>query len=131
MGQRGPGSGRRTRGWPALERNGHVVRKGHAPAEWTPVSVKRVLLQPINAGTLVYNRRQARGKTHVPRPVGEHVVVEGFCAPIFSLEEFDDLRRLAAEIEGERPARAKARRAPRAGSACPTRSAAASGSPRT
>ena len=97
--------GRRTRGWPAVERNGHAVRKGHAPAEWTPVSVKRVLLQPINAGTLVYNRRQAQGKTHVPRPAGEHVVVEGFCLPIFSRDELDELRRLAAEIEGVPPRR--------------------------
>jgi site-specific DNA recombinase len=97
--------GRRTRGWPALERNGHLLRKGHAPAEWTPVSVKRVLLQPINAGTLVYNRRRASGKTHIPRPSGEHVVVEGFCAPIFSREELDELRRLAAQIGGEPPRR--------------------------
>src|SRR5579884_3035979 len=61
-------AGLRTRGWEPVEREGRIVRKGHAPDEWTPVSVKRVLLQPINAGTLVYNRRTVKGKTAVPRP---------------------------------------------------------------
>lgn len=44
-------AGLRTHGWEALERDGRIVRKGHAAEEWTPTSVKRVLLQPINAGT--------------------------------------------------------------------------------
>src|SRR5919204_3817415 len=76
--------GKRTRGWDPVEREGRIVRKGYAAEEWTPVSVKRVLLQPINTGTLVYNRRQVKGRTHVPRPADEHVVVEGFCEPIFT-----------------------------------------------
>jgi site-specific DNA recombinase len=97
--------GKRTRGWAPVERDGRVVRKGHAAEEWTAVSVKRVLLQPINTGTLVYNRRQAKGKTHVPRPADEHVVVEGFCEPIFTCEEMDELLRAGAEIEGTPPAR--------------------------
>lgn len=97
--------GRRTRGWPPVERNGRVVRKGKPPAEWTPVSVKRVLLQSINAGALVYNRRQARGKTHVPRPAEEHIVVDDFCAPIFSHEEMAAVLRLATEIQEEPPRR--------------------------
>ncbi len=92
-------SGLRTRGREPVERDGRVVRKGHAPGEWTAVSVKRVLLQPINAGTPVYNRRGVKGKTAVPRPADEHVVVEGFCEPIFSREEMDELARVAAEIE--------------------------------
>jgi site-specific DNA recombinase len=96
-------AGLRTRGWEPLERDGRLVRKGHAPGEWTPVSVKRVLLQPINAGNLVYNRRRAKGKTHAPRPAEEHVVVEGFCEPIFSREEMDDLLRVAADIGGTPP----------------------------
>ena len=95
--------GFRTRGWEPVEREGRVVRKGHAPAEWTSVSVKSVLLQPINAGTLVYNRRTVKGKTAVPRPAEEHVIVEGFCEPIFTREEMDELLRVAAEIEGTPP----------------------------
>lgn len=51
-----------------MERDRRVVRKGKPPEEWTAVSVKRVLVQPINAGTLVYHRRRANGKTHVPPP---------------------------------------------------------------
>ncbi|MDA8217217.1 MAG: recombinase family protein, partial [Dehalococcoidales bacterium] len=98
-------AGLRTRGWEPLERDGRVIRKGHAPEEWTPTSVKRVLLQPINAGTLVYNRRTVKGKTSVPRPAEEHVVVESFCDPIFSREEMDELLRVAAEIEGTPPRR--------------------------
>lgn len=98
-------AGLRTRGWTALERDGRSVRKGHAADEWTPTSVKRILLQPINAGTMVYNRRQAKGRTHVPRPEEEHVVVEGFCEPIFSREEMDELLRVAMEIEGTPPRR--------------------------
>ena len=97
--------GLRTRGWDPLEREGHVIRKGHAPDEWTSTSVKRVLLQPINAGTLVYNRRQAKGRTHVPRPEEEHVVVDEFCEQIFSREEMEEVLRIAAEIEGEPPRR--------------------------
>ncbi|GIW07553.1 MAG: hypothetical protein KatS3mg060_2358 [Dehalococcoidia bacterium] len=95
--------GLRTRGWEPLEREGRVVRKGHAPAEWTPTSVKRVLLQAINAGTLVYNRRTVKGKTAVPRPADEHVAVENFCAPIFTREQMEELLRVAAEIEGTPP----------------------------
>ncbi|GIW07539.1 MAG: serine recombinase [Dehalococcoidia bacterium] len=98
--------GKRTRGWAPVERDGRVVRKGKPPAEWAPETVKRVLLQPINVGTLVYNRRRPQGRTHVARPAEEHVVVEGFCAPIFTREEMDELLRIAAEIEGEPPARA-------------------------
>jgi Recombinase zinc beta ribbon domain len=64
-----------------------------------------VLLQPINTGTLVYNRRQVKGRTHVPRPTDEHVVVEGFCDPIFARDEMDELLQFAAEIEGAPPAR--------------------------
>ena len=94
-------AGLRTRGWEPLERDGRVVRKGHLAEECTTVSVKRVLMQPINGGTLVYNRRQASGKTHVPRPAGEHVVVEGFCAPIFSHEEMDELRRTVTQMDGQ------------------------------
>ncbi len=95
--------GVRTRGWEPVERDGRLVRKGHAPAEWTPTSVKRVLLQPINAGTLVYNRRRTKGKTAVARPAEEHVVVEHFCEPIFTPEELDELRRVAAEVAGTPP----------------------------
>lgn len=97
--------GRRTRGWESVERDGRVVRKGHAPGDWTAVSVKRVLLQPINTGTLVHNRRAVKGKTAVPRPADEHVVVEGYCEPILSQEEMGGLLRVAAEIEGEAPGR--------------------------
>src|SRR5581483_6420761 len=93
----------RTRGWEPLEREGRLVRKGHAPAEWTPTSVKRVLLQPINAGTQVYNRRTVKGKTAVPRPADEHVIVEEFCAPLFSREQMQELLQVAAEIEGTPP----------------------------
>lgn len=75
-------AGLRTRGWDPVAREGRIVRKGHAPDEWTAVSVKRVLLQPINAGTLAYNRRTVKGRTAVARPAEEHVVVEGFCEPI-------------------------------------------------
>lgn len=71
--------------------------------EWTPTTVKRVLLQRINEGTLVYNRRQAKRRTHAPRPEEEHVVVEGYCEPIFSREEMAEVLRIAAEIEGSRP----------------------------
>jgi site-specific DNA recombinase len=95
----------RTRGWQPVERDGRIVRKGHAPEEWTAVSVKRVLLQPINAGTLVYNRRTVKGKTAVPRPIEDHVVVENFCEPIFTRPEMDDLLRVATEIEGTPPRR--------------------------
>jgi len=80
-------------------------RKGHTPEEWTAVSMKPVLLQPINTGTLVYNRQQVKGRTHVPRPADEHVVVEGFCEPIFTRNEMDELLRVAAEIAGTPPAR--------------------------
>ena len=97
--------GVRTRGWAPMERDGRVVRKGKPPSEWAPQSVRRVLLQPANAGTLAYNRRRARGRTHVARPASEHVLVEGYCEPIFSAEEADELRRIAAEIEGTPPAR--------------------------
>lgn len=96
-------AGLRTRGWGPIERNGRPIRKGHAPAEWTSVSVKRVLLQPINDGTLVYNRRRVIGRVAVDRPEDEHVVVEGFCAPIFTSEEMAELRRVAKEIEGTPP----------------------------
>jgi site-specific DNA recombinase len=96
-------AGLRTRGWEPIERDGHTIRKGHAPAEWTPVSVKRVLLQPINDGTLVYNRRRVVGRVAVDRPEDEHVVVEGFCEPIFTREELAELRRVAKEIEGTPP----------------------------
>jgi DNA invertase Pin-like site-specific DNA recombinase len=64
-------AGMRTRGWEAVEREGRIVRKGHAPGEWTAVSVKRVLLQRINAFTLVYNRRTVKGRTAVARPSDE------------------------------------------------------------
>jgi len=87
----------------ALNRQGKQTRGGEPPAEWTAVTVKRVLLQPINNGTLVYNRSQARGRTHVPRPEEEHIVVAGFCEPIFTHEETAELREIAAEIEGEPP----------------------------
>lgn len=96
-------AGFRTRGWEPEERDGRLVRKGHAPAEWTSTSVKRVLLQPINDGTLVYNRRRTKGKTAVARPAEEHVVVEHFCEPIFTPEELDELRRVAVEIAGTPP----------------------------
>ncbi|MBI3971829.1 MAG: recombinase family protein [Chloroflexi bacterium] len=99
-------SGLRTRGWEPLERDGRVVRKGHAAEEWTPTSVKRVLLQPINAGTRVYNRRRAKGRTSAPRPADEHVVVEDFWEPIFSRAERDHVLRVAAEIESTPPRRA-------------------------
>lgn len=95
--------GSRTREWEPVEANGRVVRKGKAPAEWTGVTVKRVLLQPINGGTLVYNRRQAKGRRHVARPEEEHVMEEDYCEPIFTKEEMEELRQLAAEIEGEAP----------------------------
>jgi site-specific DNA recombinase len=98
-------AGLRTRGWDAVAREGRIVRKGHVAGEWTPVSVKRVLLQPINAGTLVYNRRTVKGRTAVARPRDEHVVVEGFCEPIFSRSEMDELVRVGAEIEGTPPRR--------------------------
>ncbi len=96
-------AGFRTRGWEPEERDGRLVRKGHAPAEWTPTSVKRVLLQPINDGTLVYNRRRTKGKTAVARPAEEHVVVKYFCEPIFTPEQLDELRRVAEEIAGTPP----------------------------
>jgi site-specific DNA recombinase len=99
-------AGMRTRGWEPIERNGRTIRKGHAPAEWTPVSVKRVLLQPINDGTLVYNRRRVVGRAAIARPEDEHVVVEGFCAPIFAREELAELRRVAKEIAATPPRRA-------------------------
>ena len=83
-----------------MKRDGRIVRKGHAPKEWTSVSAKRVLLQPINTGTLVYNRRQIKGRTHVPRHVDEHIVVEGFCEPIFTRTEMDKLLGVATEIAG-------------------------------
>src|SRR5581483_5363420 len=98
--------GKRTRGWEPLARDRRVVRKGKPPAEWAPATVKRVLLHTINAGTLVYNRRRPRGRTQVARPAEEHVVVEGFCDPLFTRDEMDELLRIAAEIEGEPPARA-------------------------
>ena len=98
-------AGLRTRGWEAIERDGRLVRKGHAPAEWTAVSVKRVLLQRINEGTLVYNRRRAKGRTSADRPAAEHVVVEGFCEPIFTREELAELQRVAIEIAGTPPRR--------------------------
>nr|MDA8218529.1 recombinase family protein [Dehalococcoidales bacterium] len=97
--------GRRTRGWEPAEKNGRTARKGKPPSEWTPTTVKRVLLQRINEGTLVYNRRQAKGRTHAPRPEEEHVVVEDYCEPIFSREEMAEVLRIAAEIEGEPPRR--------------------------
>lgn len=97
--------GSRTRGWGPIERDGRPIRKGHAPEEWTPVSVKRVLLQRINEGTLVYNRHRPSGRTYAPRPAEEHIVVEGFCEPIFSREELAEVVRLAAEIEGTPPRR--------------------------
>jgi site-specific DNA recombinase len=93
--------GFRTRGWEPAEREGRVVRKGHAPEEWTPVSVKRVLLQPINTGTLVYNRRTVKGKTAVPRPADQHVVVENFCEPIFTREETGELLRADLHARGD------------------------------
>jgi hypothetical protein len=95
--------GKRTRGWEPVEVNGRVVRKGKPAAERTAVTVRRVPLQPINEGTVVYNRRKAKGRTHVARPEAEHVVVEKYCEPISSREEMDELRHLAAEIEGEAP----------------------------
>lgn len=98
-------AGLRTRGWEPVARDGRTIRKGHAPAEWTAVSVKRVLLQPINDGTLVYNRRRVIGRVAVDRPEDEHVVVEGFCEPIFAREELAELRRVAKEIEGTPPRR--------------------------
>ena len=97
--------GRHTRGWEPAEKNGRTARKGKPPSEWTPTTVKRVLLQRINEGTLVYNRRQAKGRTHAPRPEEEHVVVENYCEPIFSREEMAEVLRIAAEIEGEPPRR--------------------------
>jgi hypothetical protein len=96
-------AGLRTRGWEPLESEGRIVRKGHAPEEWTPVSVKRVLLQPINAGTLVYNRRTVKGKTAVARPAADNVIVEDFCEPIFSRSEMDELLRVAAQSERTPP----------------------------
>lgn len=98
-------AGVRTRGWEPADTNGRTARKGHASEEWTPTSVKRVLLQPINAGTLVYNRRTVKGRTHAPRPEEEHAVVEDYCEPIFSREEMAEVLRIAAEIEGEPPRR--------------------------
>lgn len=44
--------GRHNRGWEAVERDGRVVRESKPPAEWPTQSVRRVLLHPINAGTL-------------------------------------------------------------------------------
>jgi DNA-binding PadR family transcriptional regulator len=44
--------GKRTRGWEPVEVNGRVVRKGKPAAEWTSVTVKRVLLQPSMAQML-------------------------------------------------------------------------------
>ncbi|MPZ50964.1 MAG: hypothetical protein GEU75_16970 [Dehalococcoidia bacterium] len=99
--------GFRTRGWQPEERDGRLVRKGHEAAEWTPTSVKRVLLQLINLGTLVYNRRRMKGKTAVARPAEEHVVVENFCEPIFTREQMDELQRIAAEV-ARTPARTAA-----------------------
>jgi hypothetical protein len=96
-------AGLRTRGWEPIEREGRTIRKGHAPAEWTPVSVKRVLLQPINDGTLVYNRRRVIDRVAVDRPEDEHVVVDGFCEPIFTCGELAELQRVAKEIEGTPP----------------------------
>ncbi len=98
--------GVRTRGWEPVERQGRVVRKGHAPGEWTPWSIKRVLLQRINEGTLVYNRRDASGRTIVARPDDEHIVVPEYCEPIFSHEEMDELLRVASEMEST-PSRTK------------------------
>ena len=86
-----------------MERDGRTVRKGHTADEWTSTSVKRVLLQPINAGTLVYNRRTVKGKTAVARPVDEHAVIENICEPIFTREEMEELLRVAAEIEATPP----------------------------
>lgn len=94
------GEGLRTRGWESLMQNGRVARKGKPPAGWTTVTVKRILLQRINEGTLVYNRRRIKGKTSVPRPTDEHIVVENYCEPIFSREEMAELLDLAAKIEG-------------------------------
>ena len=65
--------------------------------------MKRVLLQPINAGTLVYNRRTVKGKMAVPRPAEDHVVVVDLCEPIFSRHEMEELRRVASDIEGKPP----------------------------
>jgi len=64
-----------------------------------------VLLQRINEGTLVYNRSRPVGRTHAARPAEEHVVVEGFCEPIFSREELAEVTSLASEIEGTPPRR--------------------------
>lgn len=97
--------GKRTRGWEAAERDGYVVRKGKPPDEWTAVSVKRVLLQRINEGTLVYNRRQSRGRTSTARPEDQHIVVEGFCDPIFSRSQMETLQQLAGELKGTPPRR--------------------------
>ncbi|MPZ50970.1 MAG: hypothetical protein GEU75_17000 [Dehalococcoidia bacterium] len=96
--------GKRTRGWDPVERDGRTVRKGKPPQEWTSVSVKRVLLQPLNAGVLVYNRRRVNGKTSTPRPPEEHVVVENFCEPIFTRKQMEEIVRVASEIEGKPPA---------------------------
>jgi len=91
--------GFRTRGWDPLERDGRTVRRGHRASEWTPWSVKRVLLQPVNEGTLVYNRRRVKGRVHVARPVEEHITVTGFCEPIFTPEQMAEARQVAREIE--------------------------------
>ena len=99
--------GIRTRGWAPLVRDGRYVRRGHEAAEWTPWSVKRVLLQPINEGTLVYNRRRAKGRRYVARPAEEHITVGGYCEPIFTSEQMAEVRRVAAEIE-RTPSRALA-----------------------
>jgi hypothetical protein len=62
-----------------------------------------MLLQRINAETVVYNRRRVKGRTHAAYSEEEHVVVKNFCEPNRSREEMAEVLRVAAEIEGKPP----------------------------
>lgn len=73
---------------------------------WASTTIKRILQNPMYYGALTYNKRQAKGSTSKPRPVEEHIVIDGVYEPIISKEIFEQVQEIIKE-QKQIPARAK------------------------
>ncbi|MBI4234222.1 MAG: recombinase family protein, partial [Chloroflexi bacterium] len=77
----------------ALNSQGHRTRNGET---WAATSIRRILTNPNYYGALTYNKRRATKHTSVPRPVEEHITVEGALPEIISKERFEEVQRIIA-----------------------------------
>lgn len=77
-----------------LNSEGIKTREGKP---WSSTSIRRILQNPIYYGALTYNKRRSAGKTSKPRPIEEHLLIEGIFDHIVSKDRFLEVQRIITE----------------------------------